>query len=169
MILGIQLDGAQVPLSYSEVRHSDLPWLRNEVKWVAVQEGRYGADARSAPPLRMSCTGCRDPCTFGSIILPNGWSLRTVSAGATTPIVVVVGARVAGASVAPELARAGRHVVVVDSASSPSGTMWTHVIWPGTVVELGELGGLDELRASGFSTTVRYPPSIGSRISMYQV
>jgi menaquinone-9 beta-reductase len=62
--------------------------------------------------------------------------------------VVVVGSRVAGASVAAELARAGRRVIAVDAATFPSDTVSTHIVWPETVVELRELGVLDELLAA---------------------
>lgn len=63
--------------------------------------------------------------------------------------VVVVGGRPAGASVACELARAGRRVIVVDGATFPSDTLSTHVIWPETVAELRDLGVLERLVAGG--------------------
>ena len=63
--------------------------------------------------------------------------------------VVVVGARVAGAAAAAELARAGRTVVTVDSSTFPSDTLSTHVVWPETVAEIRDLGGLAELLAGG--------------------
>jgi menaquinone-9 beta-reductase len=61
--------------------------------------------------------------------------------------VVIVGGRVAGASLAIHLARAGRKVVVVDRASFPSGTTSTHVIYPKTIANLDRLGVLDRILA----------------------
>ncbi|MEU1981605.1 NAD(P)/FAD-dependent oxidoreductase [Nocardia sp. NPDC019395] len=56
--------------------------------------------------------------------------------------VVVVGARCAGSATAATLARAGRHVVVLDSARFPSDTLSTHLLWPAGVAELSRLGAL---------------------------
>ncbi|MBF6170298.1 NAD(P)/FAD-dependent oxidoreductase [Nocardia blacklockiae] len=56
--------------------------------------------------------------------------------------VVVVGARCAGAATAATLARAGRRVIVLDSARFPSDTLSTHLLWPSGVAELARLGAL---------------------------
>jgi flavin-dependent dehydrogenase len=66
--------------------------------------------------------------------------------------VVVVGARVAGAPAAQELARAGRRVIVLDAGTFPSDTLSTHVIFPTCVAELNALGALEPLLASGSPT-----------------
>lgn len=61
--------------------------------------------------------------------------------------VAIVGARVAGASLATYLARAGLSVAVVDRASFPSDTMSTHVVYPNTIARLERLNALDEILA----------------------
>lgn len=63
--------------------------------------------------------------------------------------VVVVGARCAGSATAATLARAGRRVIVLDSARFPSDTLSTHLLWPATVAELSRLGALDAVSALG--------------------
>jgi flavin-dependent dehydrogenase len=63
--------------------------------------------------------------------------------------VVVVGARVAGASTAMLLARQGLDVVIVDRAAMPSDTLSTHAIARGGVVQLARWGLLGEVLASG--------------------
>lgn len=63
--------------------------------------------------------------------------------------VVVVGSRVAGATTALLLARAGHDVVLVDRATFPSDTLSTHAIARGGVVQLNRLGVLDDLLAMG--------------------
>ncbi|HEY7137529.1 MAG TPA: FAD-dependent oxidoreductase [Acidimicrobiia bacterium] len=63
--------------------------------------------------------------------------------------VVVVGGRVAGASTALLLARAGHRVAVVDRVRFPSDTLSTHLIWPAGVHLLDEWGVLPELLAAG--------------------
>lgn len=62
---------------------------------------------------------------------------------------VIVGARVAGASTALLLARAGHRVLVVDRARFPSDTLSTHLVWPAGVVQLRRWGLLDAVVASG--------------------
>ncbi len=59
--------------------------------------------------------------------------------------VVVVGARLAGTTLAAELARRGRDVVVVDRARFPSDTLSTHVLFGGGVEELRHMGALDRI------------------------
>jgi flavin-dependent dehydrogenase len=61
--------------------------------------------------------------------------------------VVIVGARVAGASLASILAEAGLRVAVVDRASFPSDTISTHVVYPNTLARLERLGVLNEILA----------------------
>ncbi len=63
--------------------------------------------------------------------------------------VVVVGARCAGSATALTLAAAGRSVIALDSASFPSDTLSTHLLWPAGVFELRELGVLDRVEATG--------------------
>lgn len=65
------------------------------------------------------------------------------------PDVLVVGARIAGASLAIHLARAGRRVMLVDRAEFPSDTLSTHLMQVSGVSILAELGVLDELRSTG--------------------
>lgn len=62
---------------------------------------------------------------------------------------VVVGARCAGSATAIALARAGRRVVAVDSATFPSDTLSTHLMFAGSVAELAALGALERVEALG--------------------
>jgi flavin-dependent dehydrogenase len=59
--------------------------------------------------------------------------------------VVVMGGRISGSAVAITLARAGRRVVVLDSATFPSDTVSTHVMFAGGLAELKRLGALDRV------------------------
>ena len=63
--------------------------------------------------------------------------------------VVVVGGRVAGASTAMLLARAGHRVAVVDRTRFPSDTLSTHHIWHAGIVQLRRWGLLDRLIGTG--------------------
>ena len=62
---------------------------------------------------------------------------------------VVVGGRCAGSATGIALARAGRHVVVLDRVAFPADTISTHLLWPSGVAELQALGALDRVRALG--------------------
>src|SRR6201995_447989 len=63
--------------------------------------------------------------------------------------VVIVGARCAGAPLAAMLARGGLSVCLVDRAQFPSETPSTHLIQPGGVQMLDQLGVLDAVLAAG--------------------
>ena len=63
--------------------------------------------------------------------------------------VIVVGARVAGASTAMLLAREGLDVLVVDRAAFPSDTLSTHQVQLPGVARLARWGLLDRVVASG--------------------
>jgi 2-polyprenyl-6-methoxyphenol hydroxylase-like FAD-dependent oxidoreductase len=63
--------------------------------------------------------------------------------------VVIVGARVAGASTALLLARAGLRVLVVDRARRGSDTLSTHALMRGGVLQLRRWGLLDRVIAAG--------------------
>jgi flavin-dependent dehydrogenase len=71
--------------------------------------------------------------------------------------VVVVGGRVAGASTALLLARAGHRVLVVDRVRFPADTLSTHLIWPAGVIQLRRWGLLELVAAAGAppSSTIR--------------
>jgi flavin-dependent dehydrogenase len=62
---------------------------------------------------------------------------------------IVVGARVAGASTAMLLARAGLRVLVVDRARYGSDTLSTHALMRGGVMQLSRWGLLDEVVRAG--------------------
>ncbi len=62
---------------------------------------------------------------------------------------VVVGARIAGASTALLLARAGLRVLVVDRARRGSDTLSTHALMRGGVLQLRRWGVLDRVAATG--------------------
>jgi uncharacterized protein (TIGR03083 family) len=61
---------------------------------------------------------------------------------------VVVGARVAGSTVATVLAGAGQRVLLVDRDTFPSDTVSTHQLFPDSLHMLDELGAGDRLRAA---------------------
>jgi flavin-dependent dehydrogenase len=63
--------------------------------------------------------------------------------------VVVVGARVAGASTAMLLARQGHRVLLVDRATMPSDTVSTHAILRTGVLQLTRWGLLDRVEGAG--------------------
>lgn len=70
--------------------------------------------------------------------------------------VAIVGARVAGASLAILLARQGHRVVLVDREEFPSDTLSTHFVQPGVVANLNRLGVLDGLLEAGFRRLTRH-------------
>ena len=74
--------------------------------------------------------------------------------------VIVVGARVAGASTALLLARRGLKVLAVDRAEFPSDTLSTHQVQVPGVARLGRWGILDGVVAAGTppAATVRFDP-----------
>jgi flavin-dependent dehydrogenase len=63
--------------------------------------------------------------------------------------VVVVGSRCAGSAAGIAIARAGRSVIALDSASFPSDTLSTHLFFPNHWAELERLGAGDRVRALG--------------------
>jgi flavin-dependent dehydrogenase len=65
---------------------------------------------------------------------------------------VVVGGRVAGASTALLLSRAGHRVAVLDRVRFPSDTLSTHLIWPSGVIQLRRWGLLETIEAAGTPT-----------------
>ena len=74
--------------------------------------------------------------------------------------VIVVGARVAGASTALLLARRGLNVLVVDRAEFPSDTLSTHQVQVPGVARLARWGVLDGVVAAGTppASSVRFDP-----------
>jgi FAD binding domain len=62
---------------------------------------------------------------------------------------IIVGARCAGAPTAMLLARKGYRILLVDSATFPSDTVSTHIIWPHGAEILDRWGLLDRLGATG--------------------
>src|SRR6185312_17121018 len=69
--------------------------------------------------------------------------------------VVIVGARVAGASLALLLGQRGHRVLLIDRDSFPSDTLSTHLVGGNGVNSLRRLGVLDELLAAGFRPITR--------------
>jgi flavin-dependent dehydrogenase len=63
--------------------------------------------------------------------------------------VIVVGARLAGASTAMLLARRGHDVLLVDRAELPSDTVSTHAMTRSGILQLARWGVLDEIVAAG--------------------
>jgi flavin-dependent dehydrogenase len=70
--------------------------------------------------------------------------------------VLIVGARVAGATVAARLAEQGRKVLLVDRDEFPSDTISTHAIGFNAVDSLRRLGVLDRIEAAGFRRIFRH-------------
>jgi flavin-dependent dehydrogenase len=69
---------------------------------------------------------------------------------------LIVGGRVAGASLAQLLARQGRRVLVADRDEFPSDTMSTHFMGLPTVGALKRLGVLNDVLAAGFRRITRH-------------
>src|SRR5690348_5425329 len=69
---------------------------------------------------------------------------------------IIIGARVAGASLALQLARQGRRILLVDRDRFPSDTMSTHLMGPPAVALLAKLGVLDDVLAAGFRRITRH-------------
>jgi 2-polyprenyl-6-methoxyphenol hydroxylase-like FAD-dependent oxidoreductase len=63
--------------------------------------------------------------------------------------VIVVGARIAGAATALQLARRGHKVLLIDRNRFPSDTLSTHVIQLSGLKVLSDIGLLDEVAATG--------------------
>lgn len=64
--------------------------------------------------------------------------------------ILIIGSRIAGASLALLLGRSGRRVLMVDRDTFPSDTLSTHVIIPHGISLLAQLGVLPEVEAVGF-------------------
>jgi flavin-dependent dehydrogenase len=69
---------------------------------------------------------------------------------------LVVGARVAGSTVAARLAQRGRRVLLVDRESFPSDTISTHALAFNAVESLRRLGVLERVEAAGFQRLTRH-------------
>jgi flavin-dependent dehydrogenase len=69
---------------------------------------------------------------------------------------LIVGARVAGATVAARLAQQGRKVLLVDRDDFPSDTISTHALAFNAVDSLRRLGVLDRIEAAGFRRIFRH-------------
>ncbi len=70
--------------------------------------------------------------------------------------VLIVGARVAGSSLAIRLAQQGRSVLLIDRDTFPSETISTHFLAFNAVESLRRLGVLDRILAAGFRRVVRH-------------
>ena len=62
---------------------------------------------------------------------------------------IIIGARVAGSSLAIRLGRQGKRVLLVDRDRFPSTTLSTHLLRPPAVRALARLGVLDDIEATG--------------------
>ncbi|CAM4480876.1 2-polyprenyl-6-methoxyphenol hydroxylase-like FAD-dependent oxidoreductase [Paenibacillus endophyticus] len=69
--------------------------------------------------------------------------------------VIIVGARIAGATLAYELGRAGYDVLLVDKGSFPSDVLSTHNFFNNSLAMLREMGVLDKLLSTGTPTYKR--------------
>ena len=82
----------------------------------------------------------------------------------------MVGARVAGASTAMLLARAGARVALVDAAQYDADTVSTHGLMRAGVLQLSRWGLLDRIEAAAtppiLRTTFRYPGTEPVRVSI---
>lgn len=68
---------------------------------------------------------------------------------------LIIGARVAGASLALLLGQRGHRVLLVDRDHFPSDTLSTHYMGPSAVPLLARLGVLDDVEAAGFRRLTR--------------
>src|SRR5688572_26749848 len=75
--------------------------------------------------------------------------------------VIIVGARVAGSSLAILLGRQGRRVLLVDRDRFPSDTLSTHLLQPPAVEHLAQLGVLAEVEAGGLRRLTRLRTYLG--------
>jgi flavin-dependent dehydrogenase len=84
--------------------------------------------------------------------------------------VIVVGGRVAGASTALLLARAGLRVVVLERSGAGSDTVSTHALMRGGVLQLSRWGVLPDLVAAGTpairSTVFHYGDGVTTHVSL---
>jgi flavin-dependent dehydrogenase len=69
---------------------------------------------------------------------------------------IIVGARVAGATLALQLARQGRRVLLVDRDRFPSDTLSTHAMSAAAVALLAKVGALEDVLAAGFRRITRH-------------
>ena len=83
--------------------------------------------------------------------------------------VVVVGARVAGASTAMLLARQGHRVLLVDRATMPSDTVSTHAILRTGVLQLTRWGLLDRVEGAGTPPVSRITLGFGDERIPFRV
>src|SRR5215217_5362876 len=74
---------------------------------------------------------------------------------------IIVGARVAGSSLAILLGRQGKHVLLVDRDSFPSDTLSTHLLQPPAVEMLDRLGVLAEVESAGLRRLGRLRTYLG--------
>jgi 2-polyprenyl-6-methoxyphenol hydroxylase-like FAD-dependent oxidoreductase len=77
---------------------------------------------------------------------------------------IIVGARVAGSSLAILLGRQRRRVLLVDRDRFPSDTLSTHLLKPPAVELLGRLGALAEVEASGLRRLARMRTYLGDSV-----
>ena len=69
--------------------------------------------------------------------------------------VLIIGSRVAGASLALLLGKCGHRILLIDRDRFPSDTLSTHVVLPQGVSLLAELGVLEDVEAVGFRRITR--------------
>jgi flavin-dependent dehydrogenase len=74
---------------------------------------------------------------------------------------IIIGARVAGSSLAIQLGRQGRRVLLVDRDCFPSDTLSTHLLQPPAVEMLDRLGALAEVESSGLRRLYRLRTYLG--------
>ena len=81
--------------------------------------------------------------------------------------VVVVGGRVAGASMGLLLAAAGHRVAVVERSQAPADTLSTHILFPAANLQLRRWGLLDAVVASGAPATTELVTTVdGMRLPL---
>lgn len=75
--------------------------------------------------------------------------------------ILIVGARVAGASLALLLGERGHHVVLIDRNQFPSDTLSTHYLAPSCVSLLEQLGILQDVETGGYRRATRSRGCVG--------
>src|SRR5215208_498588 len=136
------------------------------------------ADAAGHPPGRRASTGCGPgpapdrpvgaPRLPGDSVAARGVGRPHHPGGEPMDYVdydaIIVGARVAGSSLAILLGRQGKRVLLVDRDRFPSDTLSTHLLQPPAVEMLDRLGVLAEVESSGLRRLGRLRTYLGDVI-----
>ncbi len=96
-------------------------------------------------------------------MLPRGWTAMDDALPSDCDV-LIVGARVAGASLALLLGERGYRVALIDRTRFPSDTLSTHYLAPGGVGLLAQLGVLADVEAAGWRRITRSRACVGGAV-----